>query len=56
MNKKKTIIKIIIITILCVAGGVTMYFKAMYDKLDTVKIDVSNITAEEAAAMIQSLN
>ena len=27
----------------------------MYDKLDTVKIDVSNITAEEAAAMIQSL-
>lgn len=47
MNKKKTIIKIIIITILCVAGGVTMYFKAMYDKLDTVagywKCDLNDV-------------
>ena len=47
MNKKKTIIKIIIITILCLAGGVTMYFKTMYDRLDTVagywKCDLNDV-------------
>lgn len=47
MNKKKAIIKIIIITILCIAGGVAIYFKNMSDRLDTVagywKCDLNDV-------------